>query len=148
MSGGEPSSIKRKPSCAAELPILSPNRRKAAERTLSNCPCAVLWGAEQISLETTLLSERMHRACARIHPNGTKVPTNETFAPTGIKTHAHIAGFYGLDCALGAQERTLGGGLAPASFVVYEMSARAEERRGVHCIRRCTVNGGRRHLRT
>ena len=57
MSGGEPSSIKRKPSCAAELPILSQNRRKAAGRTLSNCPCAVLWGAEQISLETTLSSE-------------------------------------------------------------------------------------------
>ena len=57
MSGGEPSSIKRKPSCAAELPILSPNRRKAAGRTLSNCPCAVLWGAGQISLETTLSSE-------------------------------------------------------------------------------------------
>ncbi len=47
MSGGEPSSIKRKPSCAAELPILSPNRGKAVGRALSNCPCAVLWGAEQ-----------------------------------------------------------------------------------------------------
>ena len=47
MSGGEPSSIKRKPSCAAELPILSPNRGKAVGRAISNCPCAVLWGAEQ-----------------------------------------------------------------------------------------------------
>ena len=28
MSGGEPSSIKRKPSCAAELPILSPEPRE------------------------------------------------------------------------------------------------------------------------
>ena len=62
MSGGEPSSIKRKPSCAAELPILSPNRGKAVGRALSNCSRAVLWGAERISLETTLSSERMHRA--------------------------------------------------------------------------------------
>ena len=57
MSGGEPSSIKRKPSCAAELPILSPNRGKAAGRTRSNRPRAVLWGAERISLETTVSSE-------------------------------------------------------------------------------------------
>ena len=57
MSGGEPSSIKRKPSCAADLPILSPNRRKAAGSTLSNRSRAVLWGAERISLETTLSSE-------------------------------------------------------------------------------------------
>ena len=47
MSGGEPSSIKQKPSCAAELPILSPNRGKAAGRALSNWPRAVLWGAER-----------------------------------------------------------------------------------------------------
>ena len=53
MSGGEPSSIKQKPSCAADLPILSPKCGKAAGCVYSNYLCAVLWGAERISIETT-----------------------------------------------------------------------------------------------
>ena len=90
MSGGEPSSIKRKPSCAAELPILSPNRGKAAGRTLSNRLRAVVWGAERIRLKVRFQTSGMYRAGARIHPNGTKVPTSETFAPTGIKSPAEL----------------------------------------------------------
>ena len=88
MSGGEPSSIKQKPSCAADLPILSPKCGKAAGCVYSNYLCAVLWGAERISIETTSSSE------AEI-PAGQKfLPMVETFAPSCIKTHAHVAGFY------------------------------------------------------
>ena len=57
MSGGEPSSIKQKPSCAADLPILSPKCGKAAGCVYSNYLCAVLWGAERISIETTVSIE-------------------------------------------------------------------------------------------
>ena len=57
MSGGEPSSIKQKPSCAADLPILSPKCGKAAGCVYSNYLCAVLWGAERFSIETTLSIE-------------------------------------------------------------------------------------------
>ena len=57
MSGGEPSSIKQKPSCAAELQILSPKCGKAAGCVYSNYLCAVLWGAERFSIETTLSIE-------------------------------------------------------------------------------------------
>ena len=57
MSGGEPSSIKQKPSCAADLPILSPKCGKAAGCVYSNYLCAVLWGAERISIETTFSIE-------------------------------------------------------------------------------------------
>ena len=57
MSGGEPSSIKQKPSCAADLPILSPKCGKAAGCVYSNYLFAVLWGAERISIETTLSIE-------------------------------------------------------------------------------------------
>ena len=53
MSGGEPSSIKQKPSCAADLPILSPKCGKAAGCVYSNYLCAVLWGAERKTLEWT-----------------------------------------------------------------------------------------------
>ena len=63
MSGGEPSSIKQKPSCAADLPILSPKCGKAAGCVYSNYLCAVLWGAERISIETTLSIEGGRRAC-------------------------------------------------------------------------------------
>ena len=49
MSGGEPSSIKQKPSCAAELPILSPKCGKAAGCVFSNCLRAVLWSTENFS---------------------------------------------------------------------------------------------------
>ena len=49
MSGGEPSSIKQKPSCAAELPILSPKCGKAAGYVFSNCLRAVLWSTENFS---------------------------------------------------------------------------------------------------
>ena len=57
MSGGEPSSIKQKPSCAAELPILSPKCGKAAGCVCSNCLRAVLWSTENFSIETTLSIE-------------------------------------------------------------------------------------------
>ena len=96
MSGGEPSSIKQKPSCAADLPILSPKCGKAAGCVYSNDLCAVLWGAERISIETTLSIEgdvpslRLGQI-----PAGQKfLPMVETFAPSCIKTHAHVAGFY------------------------------------------------------
>ena len=96
MSGGEPSSIKQKPSCAADLPILSPKCGKAAGCVYSNYLCAVLWGAERFSIETTLSIEgdvpslRLGQI-----PAGQKfLPMVETFAPSCIKTHAHVAGFY------------------------------------------------------
>ena len=63
MSGGEPSSIRQKPSCAADLPILSPKCGKAAGCVYSNYLCAVLWGAERFSIETPLSIEGICRAC-------------------------------------------------------------------------------------
>ena len=45
-------------------------------------------------LKLQFQSKGMYRAYARIHPNGTKVPTGETFVPTGIKTHAHSPGYF------------------------------------------------------
>ena len=140
MSGGEPSSIKRKPSCAADLPILSPNRRKAAGSTLSNRSRAVLWGADQISLETTLSSEWDVPGDARIHPNGTKVPTSETFAPTGIKSPAEPD--FLSNGARSAQENA---GRRACARLFYGITGR----RGVGaCIRHYTASGGRRPLRT
>ena len=97
MSGGEPSSIKQKPSCAADLPILSPKCGKAAGCVLSNCLCAVLWGAEQIiSFENTVSNEEDLPSLRLGHiPAGQKfLPMVETFAPSCIKTHAQVAGFY------------------------------------------------------
>ena len=76
MSGGEPSSIKQKPSCAADLPILSPKCGKAAGCVYSNYLCAVLWGAERISIETTLSIEGdvPSLRLGQIPAGGTKVP--------------------------------------------------------------------------
>ena len=75
MSGGEPSSIKQKPSCAADLPILSPKCGKAAGCVYSNYLCAVLWGAERISIETTLSDRRgWCRACGSDKSRRDKVP--------------------------------------------------------------------------
>ncbi len=74
MSGGEPSSIKRKPSCAAELPILSPKCGYAAGSVLSNCPCAVLWGAELFRLKLQFQTKGYAEPAARTYPGGTKVP--------------------------------------------------------------------------
>ena len=123
MSGGEPSSIKQKPSCAADLPILSPKCGKAAGCVYSNYLCAVLWGAERISIETTLSIEgdvpslRLGQI-----PAGQKfLPMVETFAPSCIKTHAHVAG------------------LRPPLYFI--------EGRIFVCIRLYTANGGRRRLR-
>ena len=45
MSGGEPSSIKQKPSCAVELPISSYLTGHAVGSVVSNTRCTVLWGA-------------------------------------------------------------------------------------------------------
>ena len=89
MSGGEPSSIKRKPSCAAELPILSPNRGKAAGRTLSNRPRAVLWGAEQFSMETTVSIEWDVPGGCPDTSERDKSSDGRNFCPSGIKTHVH-----------------------------------------------------------
>ena len=47
-----------------------------------------------IHVKLQFQSSGMYRAYARIHPNGTKVPTCETFAPTGIKSEVHAPGFY------------------------------------------------------
>ena len=96
MSGGEPSSIKQKPSCAADLPILSPKCGTAAGCVYSNYLCAVLWGAERFSIETTLSIEGdMPSLRLGQIPAGQKfLPMVETFAPSCIKTHAHVAGFY------------------------------------------------------
>ena len=45
MSGGEPSSIKQKPSCAVELPISSYFIGHAVGSVVSNLWRTVLWGA-------------------------------------------------------------------------------------------------------
>ena len=80
MSGGEPSSIKQKPSCAADLPILSPKCGKAAGCVYSNYLCAVLWGAERFSIETTLSIEVFFMVMIvmmismQTNPGGIKVP--------------------------------------------------------------------------
>ena len=96
MSGGEPSSIKQKPSCAADLPILSPHCGLAAGGFLSYSVGGVWGGAQRFSIETTLSIEgdvpslRLGQI-----PAGQKfLPMVETFAPSCIKTHAHVAGFY------------------------------------------------------
>ena len=96
MSGGEPSSIKQKPSCAAELPILSPKCGKAAGCVFSNCLRAVLWSTELIRLKPRFQSNGIYRSLRLGYiPTGQKfLPMVETFAPTCIKTHAHVAGFY------------------------------------------------------
>ena len=97
MSGGEPSSIKQKPSCAADLPILSPKCGKAAGCVYSNYLCAVLWGAERFSIETTLSIEGdMPSLRLGQIPAGQKFLRWSNFAPSCIKTHAHVAGFYDL----------------------------------------------------
>ena len=107
MSGGEPSSIKQKPSCAADLPILSPKCGKAAGCVYSNYLCAVLWGAERISIETTLSIEGdMPSLRLGQIPAGQKfLQMVETFAPSCIKTHAHVAGFVAAHAPLIASRR-------------------------------------------
>ena len=57
MSGGEPSSIKQKPPCAAELPILSPKCGKAAGCVYSTYLCAVLWGAERFIARRAIIGD-------------------------------------------------------------------------------------------
>ena len=96
MSGGEPSSIKQKPSCAAELPILSPKCGKAAGCVCSNCLRAVLWSTELIRLKPRFQSNGIYRSLRLGYiPTGQKfLPMVETFAPTCIKTEAHVPGFY------------------------------------------------------
>ena len=96
MSGGEPSSIKQKPSCAAELPILSPKCGKAAGCVFSNCLRAVLWSTELIRLKPRFQSNGIYRSLRLGYiPTGQKfLPMVETFAPTCIKTEAHVPGFY------------------------------------------------------
>ena len=152
MSGGEPSSIKQKPSCAADLPILSPKCGKAAGCVYSNYLCAVLWGAERISIETTLSIEgdvpslRLGQI-----PAGQKfLPMVETFAPSCIKTHAHVAGFYEPSAApmvrFYSRTRFAGerfeAGLRPSLFYERNCGGRVSL-----CIRLYTANGGRRRLR-
>ena len=50
MSGGEPSSIKQKPSCAADLPILEPEMRKGSRVCVFELPVCGLVGAERKDL--------------------------------------------------------------------------------------------------
>ena len=94
MSGGEPSSIKQKPSCAAELPILSPKCGKAAGCVFSNCLRAVLWSTENFSYRGLQKSPIYD---SRFRRNHESIP--ERRRPRrlgrGVKTHAHVAGFYG-----------------------------------------------------
>ena len=93
---GNRAALSRNHSCAADLPILSPKCGKAAGCVYSNYLCAVLWGAERFSIETTLSIEGdMPSLRLGQIPAGQKfLPMVETFAPSCIKTHAHVAGFY------------------------------------------------------
>ena len=153
MSGGEPSSIKQKPSCAADLPILSPKCGKAAGCVYSNYLCAVLWGAERFSIETTLSIEGdMPSLRLGQIPAGQKFLSSvETFVPTCIKTHAHVAGFYEPSAApmvrFYSRTRFAGerfeAGLRPSLFYERNCGGRVSL-----CIRLYTANGGRRPLRT
>ena len=153
MSGGEPSSIKQKPSCAAELPILSPKCGKAAGCVFSNCLRAVLWSTEKFSIETTLSMKRdIPILTARIYPGGTKVPLfGRNFCSDLYKTHAHVAGFYEPSAArmvrFYSRTRFAGerfeAGLRPSLFYERNCGGRVSL-----CIRLYTANGGRRPLRT
>ena len=153
MSGGEPSSIKQKPSCAAELPILSPKCGKAAGCVFSNCLRAVLWSTELIRLKPRFQSNGIYRSLRLGYiPTGQKFLSSvETFVPTCIKTHAHVAGFYEPSAApmvrFYSRTRFAGerfeAGLRPSLFYERNCGGRVSL-----CIRLYTANGGRRPLRT
>ena len=149
MSGGEPSSIKQKPSCAADLPILSPKCGKAAGCVYSNYLCAVLWGAERFSIETTLSIEGDNmKACGSTNPAGQK------FLPMVVKlllrlikpTHMSRV-FMNIPalpkCSIEWRTKSARGrfeaGLRPSLYFI--------EGRIFVCIRLYTANGGRRRLR-
>ena len=160
MSGGEPSSIKQKPSCAADLPILSPKCGKAAGCVYSNYLCAVLWGAERISIETTLSIEgdvpslRLGQI-----PAGTKVPPDgRNFCSDLYKNRGACPRFLCVCEAnalnarcrasdISARKSALStgfeAGLRPSLFYNRNCGGRVSL-----CIRLYTANGGRRPLRT
>src|SRR5699024_5338358 len=80
---------KRRPSPARNLWRCSKNRRHNTKRKSGRLS---VWTASRLKLQ--FQSNGMYRAYARIHPNGTKVPTCETSVPSGIKTEIHAPGFY------------------------------------------------------
>ena len=158
MSGGEPSSIKQKPSCAAELPILSPKCGKAAGCVFSNCLRAVLWSTELIRLKPRFQSNGIYRA-ARIYPDGTKVPPDgRNFCSDLYKNRGACPRFLCVCEAnalnarcrasdISARKSALStgfeAGLRPSLFYERNCGGRVSL-----CIRLYTVNGGRRLLRT
>ena len=119
MSGGEPSSIKQKPSCAADLPILSPKCGKAAGCVYSNYLCAVLWGAERVSIETTL--------------------SIEGDMPSLRLGQIPICKQTGIEWRTKSARGRFEAGLRPPLYFI--------EGRIFVCIRLYTANGGRRRLR-
>ena len=160
MSGGEPSSIKQKPSCAAELPILSPKCGKAAGCVFSNCLRAVLWSTEKFSIETTLSIEwDIPILAARIYPDGTKVPPDgRNFCSDLYKNRGACPRFLCVCEAnalnarcrasdISARKSALStgfeAGLRPSLFYERNCGGRVSL-----CIRLYTANGGRRPLRT
>ena len=160
MSGGEPSSIKQKPSCAAELPILSPKCGKAAGCVCSNCLRAVLWSTELIRLKPRFQSNGIYRSLRLGYiPTGQKfLPMVETFAPTCIKNRGACPRFLCVCEAnalnarcrasdISARKSALStgfeAGLRPSLFYNRNCGGRVSL-----CIRLYTANGGRRPLRT
>ena len=158
MSGGEPSSIKQKPSCAAELPILSPKCGKAAGCVFSNCLRAVLWSTELIRLKPRFQSNGIYRS-ARIYPDGTKVPPDgRNFCSDLYKNRGACPRFLCVCEAnalnarcrasdISARKSALStgfeAGLRPSLFYNRNCGGRVSL-----CIRLYTANGGRRPLRT
>ena len=159
MSGGEPSSIKQKPSCAADLPILSPKCGKAAGYVYSNCSCAVLWGAELFRPKTCFRTREYAEPAARTNPGGTKVPPDgRNFCSDLYKNRGACPRFLCVCEAnalnarcrasdISARKSALStgfeAGLRPSLFYNRNCGGRVSL-----CIRLYTVNGGRRPLRT
>ena len=159
MSGGEPSSIKQKPSCAAELPILSlkcEERPGVRFRIVRVRSCGALnesVGDFKSPLYTKAGSSR----------NLLSIPERRRprRLSRGIKSQAHVLTFdenrvavFCANGAHGAQERRLEAGLRPPLCGVcagrLPTGAAEIEERGCDrtCIRHYTASGGRRHSRT
>ena len=154
MSGGEPSSIKQKPSCAAELPILSPKCGKAAGCVFSNCLRAVLWSTELIRLKPRFQSNGIYRSLrlGYIPPDGrnfcSDLYKNRGACPRFLcvcEANALNARCRASDISARKSALSTGfeAGLRPSLFYNRNCGGRVSL-----CIRLYTASGGRRPLRT
>ena len=91
MSGGEPSSIKQKTIVCRRAADLELKVRRTAGRSLSNCPRAVLWGAERecMGLQSPLYTKSRFQQ----KPAFDTRTTPPKAAESGIKSQAHVLTF-------------------------------------------------------